>query len=132
MDFAFLMGRLLIIPVALSGVCLSMLFGVPMAGAMETSEPMMSANVSTEHRMAVVENQDQGTQLGCCATVRMEHDIEATTPDQGKASVVSFVAYMPRAVVTWRPDYVETTLIPQNHISLHQQFSLTGIIFKRE
>ena len=35
MVFASLMGRLLIIPVALSGVCLSMLFGVPMAGAME-------------------------------------------------------------------------------------------------
>ena len=132
MVFASLMGRLLIIPVALSGVCLSMLFGVPMAGAMEIDQPVMSASVSVEHGMATVENQDQGSQPACCATVRMEHDTEATTPSQGKTLVVSFVADMPRETATWKFEDVGLAWTPPSSFSLHQPFSLTGIIFKRE
>lgn len=132
LGFASLMGRLLIIPAALSGVCLSMLFGVPMAGAMEIDKPVMSADISDDHGMIVVENQDQGSQSACCAIVRMEHDIEATTPDRGKTPVTYFVADMPRESVTWKLDHVESTQISPSPFTLHQQFSLIGIIFKRE
>lgn len=126
------MGRLLIIPVALSGVCLSMLFGVPMVGAVEMGQPIMSVDVSGEHRMVVVENQDQGSQPACCATVRMEHDTAATTPDQGKTPATSFVEDMPKETVAWKFEGVASVWTPSNSLSTHQPFSFTGIIFKRE
>lgn len=132
LGFASLMGRLLIIPAALSGMCLSMLFGVPMADAVEIDRLVTGVNVSVGQRMTVVENQDQASQLACCATVRMEYDTEATTSDPGKLSPASFAADMPREAVIWKPDYVKSTWIPPNLFTLHQQFSLIGIIFKRE
>jgi hypothetical protein len=126
------MGRLLIIPVALSGVCLSMLFGVPMAGAMTIDQTVMSMDIPDDHGMNVVENQDQGSQPACYAVVRMEHETEATTPDQGKTSVVSFVADIPREAAVWKLEGTASVWIPPNPLSPHQPFSLTGIIFKRE
>ena len=132
MNFAALIGRLLIIPIMLSGVCLSMLFGVPVAEAMGTDQPMMSANVSGGHRMDIVENQGQESQPVCCVTVRMEHDPEATTPSQEKPHAVSSPADIPHETVPQKFPALESTWIPPGPPSLHQQFSLIGIIFKRE
>lgn len=132
LEFTSLIGRLLIIPVALSGMCLSMLFGVPMAGAMTMDQTVMSMEISDDHEMIVIEGQEQGSQPACCATVRMEHVTQATTPSPEKSPAISFVANMSRETVTWRSDFVNSTWIPPSPFPLHQQFSLTGIIFKRE
>lgn len=132
MGFASLMGRLLIIPVALSGVCLSMLFGVPMAGAMEMDQTAMQADVSSQHEMVAAGNQDHGTQPGCCTGARMEHDTKAATSDQGKVYPASCVADVPRDPVAQQFDDVKSGWVPPRSLSLHQPFSLTGIIFKCE
>ena len=126
------MGRLLIIPIALSGVCLSMLFGVPMAGAMEMDQTTMRADVSSQHQMVVVGNQDHGTQPGCCTATRMEHDTKAATFDQGKTHPTSCVADVPRDPTVQQFDDITSAWVPLQSLSLHQPFSLTGIIFKRE
>lgn len=131
-EFAFLMGRVLIIPVALSGVCLSMLSGIPIVYAMEMDQTMMRAGVSSQHEMAVFKNQDHGTQSGCCTTARMLHDTKVATSEQGKAYAVSCIADVPHDLITQQFDDLESTRIPRSHLSLHQQFSLTGTIFKRE
>lgn len=132
MAFASLMGRLLIIPVALSGVCLSMLFGVPMAGAMEMDQATMQADVTNQHEMVAAGNLDHGTQPGCCTAARMEHDTKAAASDQGKVHSGSCVADVPRDPVAHQFDDVKSGWVPPRSLSLHQPFSLTGIIFKRE
>lgn len=130
--FAPILGRLLIIPVALSGVCLSMLFGVPMAGAMEPTWQVMSVGASGHHSMTVIEDQGDDTQPGCGATVRMEHDTQATPPDHGKASVNFLVADLPRELFSWRIVYLKSAGTPLSYRPPHQQFSLTGTTIKRE
>lgn len=132
MGFESLMGRLLIIPVALSGVCLGMLFGVPMAGAMEMDQATIQADVSSQHQMVVVGNQDHGTQPGCCTGARMEHDTKAAPSDQGKVHPTSCVADVPHDSVVQQFDDVKSGWVPPRSFSPHQPFSLTGIIFKRE
>lgn len=132
LGFTSLMGRLLIIPLALSGVCLGMLFGVPMAGAMTTDQAMMAANDSSDHAMVVVQNQDQGSQPACCATVRMEHDIKATTQSSEKTPTVSIIADVPKEIAVRKFEDAASAWAPPNSFLLHQPFSLTGIIFKRE
>lgn len=127
-----LAGRLLIIPVALSGVCLSMLFGVPMASAMTADQPAMGMSESSDHEMVIVENQDQGSQPACCATVRMEHDTEAATPSPEKTPTVSLIADVPKETAVWKFEGIALVWAPPNSFLLHQPFSLTGIIFKRE
>lgn len=127
-----ILGRFLLIPVALSGVCLSMLFGVPMAGAMEPTQHVMSVDASGNHSMAVVGEHGDDTQPGCCATVRMEHDTEATTPDHGKASVNFLVADLPREVFPWQIVYLKSAGTPLSYSPPHQQFSLIGTTIKRE
>ncbi|MBI4598911.1 hypothetical protein HY734_01795 [Candidatus Uhrbacteria bacterium] len=92
-------GRFLIIPIALSGVCLSMLFGIPMAGAMKMDQLSINTAIPYDHEMVVRESQDHGTQAGCCTGVRMEHDTEATTPDHPNAFVGFFVADLTRALL---------------------------------
>lgn len=132
MGFASLLGRLLIIPVALSGVCLSMLFGVPMARAMEMDQTTIRADVFSQHQMVVVGNEDHGTQPGCCTATRMEHETKAATADQGKVHPTSYVADVPHDPAVQQFDDVEPAWVPPRSLSLHQPFSLTGIIFKRE
>ena len=130
--FAPILGRLLIIPVALSGVCLSILFGVPMVGAMEPTQQVVSIDASDSHSMTVVGEQGDDTQPGCCATVRMEHDTEATTPDHGKTSVELLAADLPREVFSWQVVYLKSGGFPLTYQPSHQQFSLIGTTIKRE
>lgn len=126
------MGRLLVIPVAFSGMCLSMLFSIPMAGAMIIDQTVMSMGTSDDHGMIVIENQEQGSQPVCCTTVRMEHDTEATAPDQGKTPVTSFVVDTPKETSVGKFEGAASVWTPPDTLSPHQPFSLTGIIFKRE
>lgn len=132
LGFTSLIGRLLIIPIALSGVCLSMLFGVPMTGAMTTDQTVMTMGVPDDHGMSVVENQDQESQPACCIAVQMEHETKATTLNQRKLPVVSFVADMPKEATIRKFEGAVSVWAPQNPLSPNQPFSLTGIIFKRE
>ena len=130
--FAPIIGRFLLIPVALSGVCVRMLFGVPLAGAMEPTQQVMSIDASGNHSMTVVGEQGDDAQPGCCATVRMEHDTEATPPDHGKASVDLLAADLPRELFPWQIVYLKSGGFPLTYQPPHQQFSLTGITIKRE
>ncbi|MBI4592410.1 hypothetical protein HY733_03120 [Candidatus Uhrbacteria bacterium] len=130
--FAPIIGRFLLIPVALSGVCLSMLFGVPMAGAMEPTQQVMSIDDLDNHSMTVVEDQGDKTQPGCCTTVRMEHDTEATAPDHGKTSVNFLVADLPREIFSWQIVYLKSAQTTRSYSPPHQPFSLIGTIIKRE
>ncbi len=132
MVFASLMGRLLIIPVALSGVCLSMLFGVPMAGAMEPQEQMVSIEDLGGHSMVVGETSADAQQPGCCATVRMEHDTVATASNTGKTPNVFVVADLPREMFSQAVVHEPLVVKSLSHQPPHPQFSLTGTTIKRE
>ncbi len=90
------------------------------------------ADVSSQHQMVVVGNEDHGTQPGCCTATRMEHETKAATADQGKVRPTSCVADVPRDPVVQQFDNVKSGWVPPRPLSLHQPFSLTGIIFKRE
>ncbi len=132
MGVASLLGRILVVPVALSGVCLSMLFGISMVGAMERDQPMMSNDVSGEQGMSVVEYQDHGSPSSCCETVRMEHDTEATTPDQGKTPMVYVVGDIPKKTETCHFEGSAPVKPPLSFFFPHQPVCLIGTIFKRE
>lgn len=130
--FASIMGRLLIIPVALSGMCLSMIFGAPMAEAATTNQPTIHASLSNEHGMILVQSQEQEPHAACCATVQMEHNSETTTPTLKQTPVLFFATDIPPETRAREPNNTEPTGIPPSSLSLHQPFSLIGIIGKRE
>lgn len=127
-----ILGRFILIPVALSGVCLSMLFSVPMASAMEGEHVSAGAAVSVGHTMVIVENQDHETQPECCVSVRMEHDTRATASDSVKTLVGSFAADLLHETFPWRIVYWESARAPLGYQSSHQPFSLIGTTIKRE
>ena len=124
-------GRLLIIPVALSGICLSMLFGVPMTQAMDSKMFSIRVDVPIEHEMGAIQYQDSETQPGCCATVRMQHDTDATVPDQD-AFFVSFTTDLPNEIPTRHIGYAEEKTSSSDYHPPHRPFSLTGTTIKRE
>lgn len=127
------LGRLLLIPIALSGVCLSMVVGVPMVGAMELVEQVGNSN-AFHHDMGIVGTQDHDDQSGCCKTVRMEHDVDAITPDNAKLLVTFLTMNMSWAIPSfyWHeeaPSFLKTSLDPP---SFRAQSFLTGTVIKRE
>jgi len=127
------LGRLLLIPIALSGVCLSMVVGVPMAGAMEPVEQVGNSN-AFHHDMGIVGTQDHDDQSGCCKTVRMEHDTEAITPDSVKL-LVTFLAIEMLWVAPSSFSYQEILPFLKNSLdppSFRPQSFLTGTVIKRE
>ncbi|MBI4435077.1 hypothetical protein HY630_00230 [Candidatus Uhrbacteria bacterium] len=126
-----ILGRFILFPVALSGVCLSMLFGVPMARAMEPATKDLNVDPSGSHSMAIVEILGDTDQPGCCATVRMQHDADATVPDQD-ASFVSCTTDLPNKISTRYIGYTEEETSPPDYHPPHRPFSLTGTTIKRE
>ncbi len=132
MGFTALIGRLLFIPVALSGVCLSLLFGVPMAGAMEPQEHMVTIEDSDGHSMHMTETSADTQQPECCATVRMEHDTNATTPGNSKTPNMFVVVDLSREICSWVIVHVPLGIKSLSHQPPHPQFSLIGTTIKRE
>ena len=127
-----MLGRLLIIPVALSGACLSLLFGVPVAQAMETENTVVSSEMLGEHGVTVADDQREESQPGSCAPVRMEHDTQATAPGHAETSVGFLVADLPHGADAWQIVFSEPARTPLDSLSPHPPFSLIGIMIKRE
>ena len=132
--FISFIGRLLIIPVVMSNVCLSLIVGIPMTHAMEPVQTLTDTRLSSHqtHQLPTVETQTQNEEPGCCTRVQMQHDTKAIVPDQDKTVIDPIIATVLREVI---PGYISSLQPPEiflDRYTPHQPFSLTGIIIKRE
>lgn len=76
------LGRILLVPVALSGICFGLLLGIPMTRAAGVPlTHVMDAHAGHIYAASVEADSPTATDAGCCAEVRMEHGTDATVPD---------------------------------------------------
>lgn len=129
---ASLIGRLLLIPLALGSVCLSALFGTPMAQAMESAPQTMHAAAPADHATSFLKMEVRAERVDCCVALRAEHDTAATAPTQEKSTATSLVADLPHTAFPPRTVCLNSTALSPNDPSSRPQSFLTGTIIKRE
>ncbi|MBI4256836.1 hypothetical protein HY626_02150 [Candidatus Uhrbacteria bacterium] len=129
--FVPLFGRLLIMSLALSGICLNMLFGAAVAQAMDSEMSLMYVDDFIAHEMVVMHSPTDEPQPKCCTSIRMQHNTDATVPNQN-APFVSFTTDLPIAMSTRPIQYTKQETASSDHHPPHRPFSLTGTTIKRE
>src|SRR3989339_252367 len=127
--FKTFIGPYLVIPVALSGVCLSLLVGIPMVHAAKIDQQILPTHKMSEQTMSMTKTQDHEKQPGCCSSVQMEHDTAAMTSKQEETVINLFLVDFPCTTHPCERVQKKSLKTPSDHPPSFQPFSLTGTIF---
>src|SRR3989339_474124 len=77
-----ILGRILPVSITLSGICLSMFFGMPPAQAMESANKIVSPDISVDCDVTMTDTQDFSECFMCCVGTRSQHEIEVATNNE--------------------------------------------------
>lgn len=130
------LGHVLLVPIALSGICFGWLLGIPMARAADIPlTHVMDAHVEYDHTIAVEVYGTAPTDMDCCAELRMEHGTDATVPHRKTQETMGemFVAAtLPHAAVQKHVTSSLMRSIPPDQPRLFHPLFLAKTLVKRE
>lgn len=128
------LGRLLIVPVALSGVCLTMLLGTPMAHAMSPTDSHGAASIhimAGDHVSVMVVDADQAQGANCCLSAKQQHEAGVTASHE--PTKINFALKVDSATEASRfPVEILRSIGPPPGPLDFSTITLTGTTIKRE
>ncbi|OGL90066.1 hypothetical protein A3I45_02870 [Candidatus Uhrbacteria bacterium RIFCSPLOWO2_02_FULL_53_10] len=134
---ASMLTRLAFIPVLLSGICSNMLFGIPMAQAMEpgneSASPVVSMATShqTTHTMPTTDERMQTERHTCCIRPPVSHNASVATNNAKSKTHVSISTDLPRETFQVPFDDSNIRGAPHDHLD-KIRIALMQTTIKRE